>query len=168
MPKLTKIQDYLSQDELETRYRQATNPAERSHWHIIWLLSSSKTVREVAQVTAYSEGWVRELVRRYNKLGPAALADQRLKIVGAPALLSQELQSELAQTLQLPPPDGGLWNGQKVADWIAQKLGTKIHRQRGWDYLKRLDYTLQQPRPHHAKADVLAQNDFKKTARANR
>ena len=73
MPKITTIKDYLSQEELHERYRQADKVAERTHWHIIWLLSSGKRVKEVAQITDYTEGWIRELVRRYNQTGAKRL-----------------------------------------------------------------------------------------------
>ncbi len=167
MPKLTKIQDYLSQAELQERYRLATEAFERSRWQVIWLLATPKPVKEVAEVTGFSPGWVRELARRYNVLGPQGLDDRRKTLPGVKPLLTKELQAELDQTLQQSPPQGGQWNGPKVAEWIATKIGRKVYRQQGWAYLQKLDYTSQQPRPHHAKADQQAQLEFKKTAGAS-
>ena len=34
----------------------------------------------------------------------------------------------LWQALQQPPPDGGLWNGRKVADWMSELKGEKVCR----------------------------------------
>jgi transposase len=150
MPKLTKIQDYLSQSELQERYRLATEVVLRSRWQVIWLLATPKPVKEVALLTGFTENWVRELARRYNKLGPLGLEDKRKQLPGVPALLSNSLQQELDSALQQSPPQGGHWNGPKVAAWIAQKIGRKVQRQVGWAYLQKLGYTLQQPRPHHA------------------
>jgi transposase len=80
------------------------------------------------------------------------------------ALLSARQQAELDQALQSPPADGGLWSGPKVAQWIAKKTGrAHVHPQRGWDYLQRLNYSGQRPRPRHANADEAAQTAFKKT-----
>jgi hypothetical protein len=53
-------------------------------------------------------------------------------------LLSASLQHQLDQALQGRAPDGGLWSGPKVAQWIAAKTGKRIYRQRGWEYLRRL------------------------------
>ena len=164
MPKITTIKEYLNEEELLNRYRQAENPAERSHWQIIWLLATKERVNQVAQVTGYTPGWIRELARRYNKLGPEGLVDRRQSIPGAKPLLDKSLQAELDQVLQQPPPDGGLWSGPKVAEWIATKLGRKVHRQRGWEWLERMDYTLQQPRPHHASSSAEAVEEFKKNS----
>jgi transposase len=167
MPKQIKLKEYLGEAEIELRYRQAESGVEKSHWQIIWLLSSQKTVKEIEAATGYSPGWIRELIRRYNQNGPEGLNDQRKTIAGTAPLLTKELQSELEERLHQPPPDGGQWSGRKVADWISQKLNTKVPRQRGWVYLVRLNYSLQQPRPHHAKADPAAQADFKKNYQSN-
>ena len=166
MPKILTIKDLLSPAELELRYRHSQDPVERSHWHILWLLASGQRVPQVAQTTAYSARWIRQLIHRYNKLGPEAMLNQRSTLPGATPLLSSELQAELNQALQLPPPDKGHWNGRKVADWICAKIGRKVGRQRGWDYLKRLDYSLQQPRPHNARAEVEAGIEWKKNCQS--
>ncbi len=166
MPKQTKIQEYLSQEELFARYRQAKDLSERGHWHIIWLLATPKTVKEVAAVTGFSPGWVREVARRYNASGPIRMEDKRKTLPGVKPLLTQELQNELDQAIQKSPPQGGQWNGPKVAKWIADKIGRKVCRQVGWAYLQKLDYTLQQPRPHHAKADPAAQIQFNKNCQS--
>ena len=60
----------------------------------------------------------------------------------------------LLQALQEPPPDGGKWNGRKVADWMSELLERPIHRQRGWDYLKAMEYRRRVPRPHNPDADA--------------
>jgi hypothetical protein len=51
-------------------------------------------------------------------------------------LLDDIQQAQLWQVLQSPPPEGGLWNGQKVANWMSELLGYPVSRQRGWEYLK--------------------------------
>jgi transposase len=78
-------------------------------------------------------------------------------------LLNAEQLEQLRSSLKQPPPDKGLWTGPKVADWIAKKTGReKVWPQRGWDYLKKCRYSSQRPRPHHTKADPVAQQEFKK------
>lgn len=42
MPKRITIAPYLSLEELESRYRGAKEPIERSHYQIIWLLASGR------------------------------------------------------------------------------------------------------------------------------
>ena len=51
MPKRITIEPHLSLNELETRYRGAKDPVERSHYQIIWLLATGRPTEEVAAVT---------------------------------------------------------------------------------------------------------------------
>lgn len=109
MPKYVQVVAHLNPDELEQQYRQAVDPVERSHFQIIWLLACGKRVREVAEVTGYSANWIRILVRRYNKEGPTALADQRQYNSGASPLLSgahcQQLQRRWFKMPHAHTPD---------------------------------------------------------------
>jgi hypothetical protein len=51
-------------------------------------------------------------------------------------------QAHLWQALQGKAPDGGLWNGRKVADWLSEVTGTTISRQRGWEILRQMTFRL--------------------------
>jgi transposase len=161
VPKYVCIISHLSGAELATRYRKAADLVERSHFHIIWLLSLGKRVREVSEVTGYCANWIRILARRYNLRGPEALVDQRQHNRGTTPLLSQGQQEQLEQVLEQSAADSGLWTGRKVALWMGEQTGRKVHPQRGWDYLIRLGFSLQIPRPRHHKADKDKQEAFK-------
>ncbi len=162
MPKRITIFPHLSLEELQARYRQANNPVERSHYQIIWLLAQGKTTKEVAALTGYSRSWIYELVWGYNRVGPESLGDGRLDNQGAQALLTDLEQAMLWQALSAPPPDGGLWNGRKVADWMSKLLDRRVSPQRGWEYLRYMRFRLRSPRPHHEKADPVEQEAWKK------
>jgi transposase len=162
MPKYVQVAAHLTPDELEQYYRQEVDPVERSHFQIIWLLACGKRVREVAEVTGYCANWIRILVRRYNQEGPTTLADQRQHNSGASPLLSEAHRQQLQHLLEQAPPDGGLWTGPKIARWMGEQLGRTIHPQRGWEYLKRMGFSLQVPRPRHHKADPAQQEAFKR------
>ncbi|MDJ0531525.1 MAG: hypothetical protein QNJ70_03365 [Xenococcaceae cyanobacterium MO_207.B15] len=41
---------------------------------------------------------------------------------GKESLLDDVQLAHLWQRLQTPPPDGGLWNSRKVADWMSELL----------------------------------------------
>ena len=58
MPKRVTIEPHLSEDELETGYRQAKEPLKRTHYQIIWLLAKGKTTEEVVAATGYSRSWI--------------------------------------------------------------------------------------------------------------
>ncbi len=123
MPKRLHLQEHLSTQELAERYREARDPVLRSHYQILWLLSSGKLTREVAEATGYSAEWIREVSRRYNEQGVRGVGDRRHRNPGASPLLSAEEQRELSEVLKEPPEDGGMWNSRKVAEWIEHKSG---------------------------------------------
>ena len=105
------------------------------------------------EVTGYSRGWIQQLARRYNSLGPEALGDRRHQNPGARdrALLSAEQQEELREALKKPPPDGGMWNSPKVGEWIERTTGKVLtqKKQRGWEYMRKLGNSPKVPRPPH-------------------
>jgi transposase len=110
-------------------------------------------VLEVAEVLAFASRWVTRLAARYDACGPSALGDRRRRNGKAASLLTPDLLAALAERVRTPPEDGGLWSGPKVAAWMAEQLGLeRVHPQRGWEALKRIDWSLQAPRPRHPRA----------------
>jgi len=108
MARRIKLSAHLSRDELEQRYRQATDGIERSHYQILWLLQEGKKAYEVAEVTGYSARWIGQIVQRYNAEGPEALGDQRHQNTGGQWLLPESAQAELKGVLAEPPSDGSV------------------------------------------------------------
>ncbi len=167
MPSSLKLKSHLSLEELKQRYRNSYDRVKRSHYQIIWLLASGKTVKEVSSITSYSTKWVYRLANRYNQLGETGLGDRRHENQGKEPLLDDVQLAYLWQRLQTPPPDGGLWNGRKVAEWMSELLERPISKQRGWEYLRGYELRLKQPRPAHSNSDPWEQDKWKKNLRTN-
>ena len=106
---------------------------------VIDLLATGTPLAEIVTATGYRPWTIRQIAQRYRELGPASLEDRRVHSRGALPLIPAAMQDELRTTLQDPPPGGGRWTGPKVAQWIAAKVGKPVHRQRGWEYLRRLE-----------------------------
>jgi transposase len=162
MARTLKLPAHLPVDELERRYRRARDPVERSHFQIVWLVATGTPTAEVARVTGYSVTWVREIAGRYRAGGPAALGDRRHANPGAAPLLDAAQRARLREALGGPAPDGGLWTGRKVAAWMGDMLDRPVGEQRGWEWLRRLGFTPQRPRPQETRADPDAQAAFKR------
>jgi transposase len=158
---------HLSAAELGRRYRAEWDRVARGHLQVVWLLAQGRGRGEVARIMGLSAVWVAAIVRRYNAAGPDGLGDRRRANAGAKPLLGPEDEAALRAALAESPSDGGLWTGPKVAAWMAARLGRKVWPQRGWDYLKKLGYSAQAPRPRHAKAaSPEEQAEYKKARRA--
>src|SRR5216683_7146653 len=126
MNKPITVKAHLSVEAIETRYRKTKDPVARSHWQIIWLLAQGKTTKEINQVTGYCLSWIRTIAHRYNQAGPQGIGDRRHANPGGTSILSTELQAQLVEALEHPPPDAGLWTGRKVAQWIFAQTGRKV------------------------------------------
>ena len=156
------VAPHVTVEELEQRYRGAEDRVARGQWHILWLLAQGMPTAAVADVTSYGVRWIQEVARRYRDGGPAAVGDRRHANPGAPPLLEAAQQEALRAALAGPAPDGGLWTGRQVARWMSQRLGRPVAPQRGWEWLCRLGFTPQRPRPRETRADPEAQAAFKK------
>lgn len=149
---MARIVEHLSVAELEARYRAARDVTEARHFQAIWLLAQGRTFLEVAEVLAFVPRWPEELAGRYNAFGPEALGDRRRRNGRTATLLTPDLLAALAERLEEPPEGGGLWSGPEAAGRMARRLGlAKVHPQRGWEALQRIGWSIQAPRPRHAR-----------------
>ncbi len=153
--------EHLKADELYHRYRTEQDLIKRTHLQIIWLLTRGQPATVAAEMTGYSQRWISILVGRYNEAGVEGLGDRRRFNPGSRPRLDAEKLECLDRALDNPPPDGGLWTGWRVAQWICGRLGRLVSPRRGLEYLRRLGFTRQVPRPRHAQGDVAAQERFK-------
>jgi len=154
---------------LEVLYRKAADPVLRTHLLMVWRMSLGEPIGQVARTVGYSRKWTTEIARRYESGGVQALGDRRHANPGAKerALLDEAGEAELVEALQGPPPGGGMWSGPKVARWIATRNGLeKVHVQRGFEYLRKIRYSPQVPRPQNAHADAQEQQAFKKVSQS--
>jgi transposase len=154
------IAPHLPHEEIARRYRSCRHGLEKTHWQVLWLLTKPDDPLSPAQAAAHvglTPSWVRTLLKRYNAEGPTGLADRRATTNGGKPKLTPERQAELFTALQAPPADGGLWTGPKVAALVRDRWGVAVRVQTGWNWLRRLGFTLQVPRPRHPKAASPAQ-----------
>lgn len=138
MPKRISVAQHLTIEQLEQYYRQAKDGVESRQYQIIWLLAQGRKTEEVEEITGYSRTWIYALLKRYNEGGVAGLGDRRNQNQGNKPLIDDVEQAQLWQVLQEKAPDGGLWNGRKVADWLTSVTGRQVSRQRGWEILRQM------------------------------
>lgn len=163
---MAQVADHLGVSALRERYRTSEDAIAARHYHAIWLLAQGHTIAGAAALTCFAPRWIEELLARYNAFGPSALGDLRRDNGAKPKLLTPELLDRLRLRLQSPPDDGGVWTSRKVAAFMAAELGlATVAVQRGWDALQAIGWSIQKPRPRHAKAATPeAQEAFKKAS----
>ena len=161
-----KLQPHMRCEELKERYRKCKDPKEARRWHALWLVSTGVSTAAAAKIVGFQSSWVRRCVGCYNRRGPEAVRDgHQYNPGGGKRRLDVRQQARLVRALEKEPSGGGLWNGPKVAAWIADETGRRAHPQLGWVYLQRLGLSSQSPRRrhvHHATAGERAA--FKKSS----
>ena len=163
---MARVVGHLSVAELRAGYRGSGDATRARHYQVIWLLAQGRTVTETARLTSFAPRWIEELLARYNAFGPSSLGDRRGGNGAKATILTAEVLDALRERLRTPPDDGGVWSSKKVAAVMAAELGVqKIAEQRGWEALRAIGWTIQRPRPRHARAATPdEQTAFKKTS----
>jgi len=163
---MVQVAGYLGVAELLAGYRGSTEARLARHCQVIWLLAQGHTVRETARLTGFVRRWVEELLARYNRFGPSSLGDRRRRNGAKATILTPAVLAMLRERLESPPEEGGVWTSKKVAAVIAAELGLeRVAEQRGWEALRAIGWTIQKPRPRHARAaSPEEQAAFKKTS----
>lgn len=161
MKKLAVV-PHLSHEYLIERYKTCEDAHLKTRWQVILLRSEGAATSLIMNVCKVGATTLQTWIRQYNQNGPESVTDGRATNGRAP-YLNAEQQEELRRALGSDPPDGGLWTGPKVAQWLRTRLEKpEIHEDCGWKYLNRLGFTPKRPRPRHPDADVEAQESFKK------
>src|SRR5947199_301586 len=75
MPSPIILKDHLTADDLYQRYRKCQQAREKLRWRALYLIAKGGIANHVAKQVGRSSGWMTNLARRYNELGPDAVAD---------------------------------------------------------------------------------------------
>jgi transposase len=163
---MARVAEHLSVAELQAGYRGSKEATLARHYQVIWLLAQGCTVAETARLTGFVPRWIEQLLGRYNQFGPSSLGDRRRGNGAKATVLTPAVLDVLRERLKSPPEDGGLWTAKKVAAVMAADLGlAKVAEQRGWEALRAIDWTIQRPRPQHARAaSPEEQEQYKKSS----
>lgn len=148
------VVEHLRPEEIGRRYRTCSDAAEKTRWHVLWLVTRPDhplSATRAAEVVGFTPSWGRAILKRYNARGPDALTDRR-RDNGAGPKLTAARQAQLLAALQAPPADHGLWSGPKVAAYVKERFGVAVRNQTGWQWLKNLGFRLVVPRPRRPKA----------------
>ena len=158
MSRTAKLANHFNTNELYQKYRKSSNSVEAKRWHLLWKISLGWNIKQSAMMVGIHYQYALKIVKKYNQFGPETVLKKRVQPQprehkgGKKPLLNEQQIEKLSQALEDKPLDGGIWTGPKVARWIEKQTGKeKVWNQRGWEYLKKLGYSCQRPRPQHKK-----------------
>lgn len=128
-------------------------------------IQMGRTYDEVAEILFYSRNSIMEWVKRFEKEGVEALLSTKPGR-GRIAMVSSELSTEFSEaviSLQ-ENRDGGRIIGQDIVDLVQEKYAVKYSVSGIYKLLSRMGLSWVSGRSIHPKADLEAQESFKKTS----
>jgi transposase len=143
---------------LKAAYQKEDEGAIRQRLHGLWRLRSGWRLGAVAAALGVHYRTVQRWVDWYRDGGVATVRARRMGGHGQPAKLSAEAQAVVADTVAT----GRFRTAAEVGDWIAETYGVRYRPGGLAGLLARLRCAPKVPRPVHAKADLAAQERFKK------
>ena len=147
-------------ERLKRLYQAETRKDIRPRLHALWLLRTGRRIREVATVLGVHERNVQRWVRWYRTGGLAAVMAHRRQGTGQPARLSVDQQAQVAAVVET----GRFRTAAEIRRWVAETFGVTYTEGGMYSLLARLRCAPKVPRPLHVKADLDAQERWKKGA----
>ena len=94
-----KYERYRTQ-EVQQYFRETKDGTRARYVLVISLIMQGRTIKEVKDITTFSEEWIKEIVARYNVAGLKALGDQRANNQGRLPTLTEEEEALVKKSLR--------------------------------------------------------------------
>ncbi|HAY22541.1 MAG TPA: hypothetical protein DCY27_10330 [Desulfobacterales bacterium] len=124
---------------------------------------SKRPAREIALHTGLAEQSVHNLVSRYNRLGPEAVAGPG-KGGRRRSYLSWDEEAALLESYKQVALTGQIATAAEIKGALERRIGHKVHKTMVYRLLKRHGWRKLVPQPFHVDADKQEQEAFKKTS----
>jgi len=144
--------------------KEAKDPRQLQRWHIIYTaLIQPRKAEEIARCVGVSKRLVQKIIPSYNKDGIQAI---EIKSSGGRyhAYMSEEEEKLFLEPFYQKAERGYLTTAKEIHRAYEEQIGHKIHKTTIYDILKRHGWRKILPRGRHPKADIEAQETFKKTS----
>ena len=145
-------------EALKAAYRAEREPMLRTRLHGLWLLRSGRQMGEVSSVIGVHYRTVQQWVSWYRKGGVKEVLSHRMRGVGQPRFLSAEQERELTEEVE----SGRFRTAGEIREFIESEYGVSYRPGSVYSLLSRLGCSPRVPRGVHDKADVGAQESWKR------
>ena len=157
--------DYTAK-ELRQEAAQTKDSAQARRLLAMALVMEGSSRSEAATACGMDRQTLRDWVHRYNEEGIEGLCDRRP--CGPKPRLSAEQEAQLSALVENGPDPGedGIvrWRRVDLRDIIKDRFDIDFHERSVGKLLHRLGFSHLSVRPRHPKADLEAQEAFKKTS----
>ena len=155
-----------SSDKLLKLYKTESNPKLARRIHAVYMACKGLTCSQIINITGAGRRTLQKWVKKYNHGGIEELRDKPRP--GQPTKLPREMEDAFCSRIEAGPreQDGvSVLNGPAIKRLLEREFGVVYSLWGVYDLLHRMRYSCLCPRPQHEKADLKAQQEFKKTSR---
>ena len=155
--------DWRSEDSpaaLKLVYQEEQDITLRTRIHGLWLVRSGWQLGEAAKAVGVHQRTVQQWVAWYREGGMDEVFAHKQGGRGQPRFLSAEQERELSEEVST----GRFRTAGEIRDWIESEYGVSYKPGSVYSLLSRLGCSPKVPRGRHEKADVTAQESWKKGA----
>ena len=160
------VKSHHTLDKLLKLYKTESNPKLARRVHAVYLAQEGLTCPEIMKIIGAGRRTIQKWIKRYNQGGIEQLKDKPRP--GQPTKLPRQMEQTFCQRIQAGPleEDGVcVLNGPAIKRLLEREFGVVYSLWGVYYLLHRLGYSCLCPRPRHEKADLKAQQEFKKISR---
>jgi transposase len=164
MGDLTRAANHLTLEQVKEKMKEAKDPRQLQRWQIIYIaLLQPRKAEEIAQCVGVSKSLVQKIIPRYNHEGIHAI---EIKSSGGRYhdYMSVEEEKEFLAPFWERARRGELTTTKEIHQAYEEQVGKSVDVTTIYRLLGRHDWRKVMPSSVHPKADIEAQDAFKKNS----
>lgn len=158
----TRAATHLTLEQVKEKMKEAKDPRQLQRWQIVYTaLMEPRKAEEIARSIGVSKSLVQKIIARYNREGIEALEIKKGGGRYHEYMSLEEEKSFLAPFFQ-KAEQGELTTAKEIHQQYEKHIGHTVHETTIYRLLERHGWRKILPRSRHPKADIQAQETFKK------
>lgn len=163
MSQVTQALPHLNLEIVKQKLKMATKHWERQKWLVVYTaMVAPRPAKDIAKQLGVSKGFVQQVIQHYNRHGEDALATPG-KGGRHNCYLSWSQEQQLLESFKTKAIQGYIATAKEIKLAYEQQVGHQVHKTTIYRLMDRHQWHKIVPRPSHPQADLIAQEDFKKT-----
>lgn len=164
MGDLTRAKNRLTIEQVKEKMKEAKDPRELQRWHIVYTaLIQPRKAEEIAKCVGVSKSHVHKVIARYNREGIQSI---EIKSGGGRyyEYLTKEEEKQFLDPFFQQADKGEITTTREIHLAYEKRVGHQAHKTTIYRLLERHGWRKLLPRSRHPKADIQAQETFKKNS----
>jgi transposase len=160
----TRAANHLTLEQIKEKMKEATDPRQLQRWQIVYTaLMQPRKAEEIARSIGVSKSLVQKMISRYNREGIQAIEIKKGGGRYHEYMTKEEEKNFLTPFFQ-KAEQGELTTTKEIHQQYEKQIGHQVHETTIYRLLERHSWRKILPRSRHPKADIQAQETFKKTS----